>query len=212
MNKQTGTTYISESASNMTTPSHKSDRSSGGFVTEKKTALKNSQMALARGSSSASAMVLRGWLCWWCDSRVIRLCSAGKIWSAAQMPLSSERSSTRRGSKRNGSTSEIRPVQIIDYPSNIRRRRRMPNEMRQRQRQSAVSSLALVLLGLGGWWMQVDAGGCRWMRWTDVGAEVAGGRRAAGRNGGDWFAVGGSGRGKGGGEAGPAKSLPRVIN
>jgi len=161
MNKQTGTTYISESASNMTTPSHKSDRSSGGFVTEKKTALKNSQMALARGSSSASAMVLRGWLCWWCDSRVIRLCSAGKIWSAAQMPLSSERSSmSRRGSKRNGSTSEIRPVQIIDYPSNIRRRRRMPNEMRQRQRQSAVSSLALVLLGLGGWWMQVDAGGC----------------------------------------------------
>lgn len=177
----------------MTTPSHKSDRSSGGFVTEKKTALKNSQMALARGSSSASAMVLRGWLCWWCDSRVIRLCSAGKIWSAAQMPLSSERSSmSRRGSKRNGSTSEIRPVQIIDYPSNIRRRRRMPNEMRQRQRQSAVSSLALVLLGLGGWWwMQVDALDRRWSGgggraegcWAKRGRLVRGGGKRKGKRG-----------------------------
>ena len=53
----TRSTHISDSASNITTPSHKSDRSSGGWVTEKKTFPKNSQTALARGSSSASAMI-----------------------------------------------------------------------------------------------------------------------------------------------------------
>lgn len=56
--QETEPTYISDSASNMTTPSLKSDRDSGGLVTEKKTALKNSQIALARGSSSDSAMML----------------------------------------------------------------------------------------------------------------------------------------------------------
>ena len=49
---QINSTYISDNASNNTTPSHKSDRSSGGLVTEKNTVPKNSQMALVRRSSS----------------------------------------------------------------------------------------------------------------------------------------------------------------
>ena len=54
-------TYISDSASNMTTPSDKSDRSAGGFVTEKKTLPKNSHTARVRGSSSDSLMAMVIW-------------------------------------------------------------------------------------------------------------------------------------------------------
>jgi hypothetical protein len=51
-------THISDNASYMTTPSHKSDRSSGWWETEKNTFPKNSQTAVVRGSSSESDMIL----------------------------------------------------------------------------------------------------------------------------------------------------------